>query len=73
MPSDSAQFEMLSVAEAAQIARVSSSTVRKWITDGHLIAHRYVGRLIRIQRSDLEIFIVRSKTGGVQNWIGLDM
>lgn len=59
------QSEMLTVAEAAKIARVSASTVRNWIADGHLIARRYVGRLIRIRRSDLENFIEGSKTGGV--------
>lgn len=57
------QPEYLSVAEVAQILRVSASTVRTWVTTKRLRAHRYEGRLIRIRRSDLEIFIERSRTG----------
>jgi excisionase family DNA binding protein len=61
------KIEMLSVSEASQIARVSASTIRNWIQDGHLVAVRYVGRLIRIRRSDLEDFIARSMTGEKSN------
>ena len=48
------QRELLSVKEAAQFLGVSESTVRRYISDGRLLAYRLGNeRLIRIKRQDL--------------------
>jgi excisionase family DNA binding protein len=44
------------VAEIAKLMKVSTKTVRRWIKNGDLIAHR-LGRQLRITESDLAAFI----------------
>ena len=46
----------LSVANAAQLADLAPNTIRTWIRDGRLPAHR-AGRVLRVRRSDLEKFL----------------
>ena len=46
-------LEFITPKEAAQILRVHERTVRRWIREGRLHARRF-GRLVRIQRSELE-------------------
>lgn len=53
-------IDLLSVEEAAQFAYISPSTVRNWIKENRFPVRRY-GRLIRIERSDLQRFIDESK------------
>jgi len=46
--------ELLTVAEAAALLKVTRHTVYRWITEGHLPAVRYSRRVLRIRRGDLE-------------------
>ncbi len=45
-----------SVADVAELIDVNERTIRRWIDDGELVAHRF-GRQIRISRADLEAFV----------------
>jgi excisionase family DNA binding protein len=45
-----------SVAEVAEAFAVSTRTVRRWIADSKLLAHRF-GAALRIAESDLRAFI----------------
>jgi excisionase family DNA binding protein len=48
------QKELFSVQEAAEFLGVSASTVRRYISDGRLLAYRLGNeRLIRIKQQDL--------------------
>lgn len=46
--------ELLTVAEAAALLKVSQVTLRRWIKQGRLVACRVGPRAVRIRRSDLE-------------------
>ena len=46
----------LSITNAAQLADLAPNTIRTWIRDGRLPAHR-AGRVLRVRRSDLEKFL----------------
>ena len=46
----------LSIAEAAELLRVSTRTVRRWIGEGLLVAHRIHG-LVRISEADFQAFL----------------
>lgn len=46
----------LRICEVADQLAVSSRTVRRWIEDGQLRAHRF-GRAVRIAVSDLQFFL----------------
>ena len=48
-----APSELLTVAEAAALAKVKPATIRTWIAEGKLAASR-VGRRHRIRRADLD-------------------
>jgi excisionase family DNA binding protein len=49
------QKELFSVQEAAEFLGVSESTIRRYISNGHLVAYRLNNdRLIRIKQQDLE-------------------
>lgn len=45
--------DYLSVAQAAEVARLHHGTIREWIKDGSLRAYR-AGRVYRILRADLD-------------------
>jgi len=47
--------EYLTIAEAATLLKVNSSTIRRWIKDGRLAADHIGERTIRIQRSLLPL------------------
>lgn len=51
-----ASTTMLSIAEIAKRLCVSDKSVRRWIKDGALIAHR-LGRQWRVSERDLELFL----------------
>ena len=47
---------LLTVSEVAEVCRLSTRTVRRWIERGELPAHR-LGRQLRISEKDLKIFL----------------
>ncbi len=51
----------LTVAEVAELLRLNQQTVRNWIDQGSLPAHR-VGRRVRIRRSDFERVLAEGST-----------
>lgn len=55
--------DLLTIPEAAGILRVSVSTLRGWITAGTGPRTVRIGRLVRIDRADLEQFIEGKKDG----------
>jgi excisionase family DNA binding protein len=50
------------IPEVAERLRVSTRTVRRWIDNRHLIAHRGVGG-IRIAEGDLRAFLAQHRDG----------
>ena len=46
--------EMLSIRQAAELANVTTGTVRNWVARGQLRASRLGDKIIRIRRDDLE-------------------
>lgn len=44
---------LLKVKDVARILGISEQTVRKWISDGKLEAHRIGGRSLRVSRREL--------------------
>jgi excisionase family DNA binding protein len=53
--------EFVSVAKAAQIAAVSTQTIRAWVRAGRLMEYK-AGRVLRVRRSDLEAFLATGPT-----------
>jgi excisionase family DNA binding protein len=53
--------EYLTPAEAAEIARVSSPTIRRWVTEGRLPGHG-TDRALRIRRAELEAFLAARRS-----------
>lgn len=52
---------VVNVAEAAELLRVSQRTVQRYIRDGHLKAVRLPGgRITRIKRADVAALLTRS-------------
>jgi excisionase family DNA binding protein len=51
---------MLTIGRIAEQLDVSERTVRRWIDDNKLVAHR-IGRTIRIAPSDLGAFLARCR------------
>ncbi|MGH2533406.1 MAG: helix-turn-helix domain-containing protein [Thermomicrobiales bacterium] len=49
-----ANTELLTIREAAQILRVSEVTISRWIKQGRLPSYRVGPRVIRIRRDDLD-------------------
>ena len=47
---------LLTVGQVATILRVTTLTIRRWISAGDLITHRF-GRQLRISEADLQAFI----------------
>ncbi|MBO0768181.1 MAG: helix-turn-helix domain-containing protein [Solirubrobacterales bacterium] len=61
MSGESEQREFLTVRDVADLLQLNEQTVRNWIDQGSLPAHR-IGRRVRIQRSDLDQILNASKT-----------
>lgn len=55
--------ELLTIPEAAEVLRVSPSTLRGWITAGTGPRVVRIGRLVRVDRADLEQFVEGKKNG----------
>jgi len=56
MPANDATAEYLSVREAAELARVSVYTIRRWVRRGELTKHEAGSRLL-VRRDELERFL----------------
>lgn len=52
-----AQRRHPSLAEAAEIAGVHKTTVRRWIVEGRIRAYRIGPRLIRVDADDLDAML----------------
>jgi excisionase family DNA binding protein len=52
-PYNSSDFELLTIAEAAKLLKVSTVTLHRWIKQGRLPAYHVGPRKVRIRRSDL--------------------
>ena len=48
--------QFYSIAEVADLLNVHERTIRRWIDQGDIVAHRF-GRQLRISRADLEAFV----------------
>jgi excisionase family DNA binding protein len=55
-------LQFFTVAETAEMLRVSTRTVRRWIDRGDLIAHR-PGGVVRIAEDDLRTFLALHREG----------
>ena len=55
--------EYLTVAEAATLLRVAPSTIRRWIREGDVPAHRIGRRRVALRRADLARLITPARTG----------
>lgn len=55
--------DLLTIPEAAEVLRISASTLRGWITAGTGPRTVRIGRLVRIDREDLTRFITERKNG----------
>jgi excisionase family DNA binding protein len=51
-----------SIAEVADLLGVNERTIRRWIDQGDLVAHRF-GRQLRISRADFEAFVRLRREG----------
>ncbi len=60
-----AEERLLTVTEVADFLQVDEQTVRRWIRDGRLAAHRFGGKAgYRIERADLQAFLAKTREGG---------
>jgi excisionase family DNA binding protein len=50
------EIRFFTVAEVAERLGVSTRTIRRWIENGELVAHRF-GRAVRIVERDLKAFL----------------
>jgi excisionase family DNA binding protein len=55
--------EYLTVAEAATLLRVAPSTIRRWIRQGDVPAHRIGHRRVALKRDDLSNLITPARSG----------
>lgn len=55
--------EFVSVADAAQIASVTTQTIRVWVREGRLNGY-HAGRVLRVRRSELEAFLANGPSPG---------
>jgi excisionase family DNA binding protein len=68
--------EYVTVAEAATLLRVAPSTIRRWIREGDVAAHRIGRRRVALRRGDLANLITPARPGmetsdkavGDQSW-----
>jgi excisionase family DNA binding protein len=61
-----ANDEYLSTAEAAQIARVTTGTVRRWVRARQLTKHG-TGARVRIRRDELERYLAGEAVAGPED------
>lgn len=58
--STKAMARFYTVDQVADLLEVSIRTVRRWIVEGDLPAHRF-GRQVRISETDLKVFVERCR------------
>ncbi|WP_423890321.1 helix-turn-helix domain-containing protein [Bradyrhizobium sp.] len=56
------QIQFFTISEVAEMLRVSTRTVRRWIDSGQLVAHVVVS-VVRIAESDLRAFLALHRRG----------
>ena len=56
------QIKFFTIAEVAERLGVSTRTVRRWIEDLELVAHRF-GRAVRVAETDLKAFLAMHRDG----------
>jgi excisionase family DNA binding protein len=56
MKTDSKAMNFYTIAQIAELVEVSTRTVRRWIVEGLLAAHRING-LVRISEADFRAFL----------------
>jgi excisionase family DNA binding protein len=59
------QTKFFTIAEVAERLHVATRTIRRWIKNGDLIAHRH-GGVVRISDGDLRAFLAASPGSGVR-------
>ncbi|MBI4505056.1 MAG: helix-turn-helix domain-containing protein [Chloroflexi bacterium] len=59
-------MELLTVAEAAELLKVSAVTLRRWLRQGRLPAYRLGPRQVRVRRGDLAALLVRQQPAEVR-------
>ena len=59
------RIQFFTIAEIAEMLRVATRTVRRWITAGELVAHRLGsnGNTVRIAEPDLRAFLAIHREG----------
>ncbi len=57
--------ELLTVAEAAALLKVTRHTIYRWISEGRLPAVRYSRRVLRVRRGDME-----ARRSGIRSIVG---
>lgn len=55
-------IKFFTIAETAEMLRVSTRSVRRWIVAGELVAH-HLGRAVRIAECDLRAFLALHRQG----------
>jgi excisionase family DNA binding protein len=62
-----AQFDLLTVGEVAAMLRISKTSVYR-LKERRLVTFHKVGGGLRFQRSDLEEYLRRQRTGSADEW-----
>ncbi len=60
IPSTSRTPRFFAVSDVAELLKVSTKTVRRWINDGKLHGHSF-GRQYRIAEEDFRLFLATSR------------
>jgi excisionase family DNA binding protein len=71
IPISSFLDEKLSVIQVANEMGCHPNTVRNHIKSGQLSAVRFGPRLVRVKRSDLNLFLSEYQSGEETNWLSL--
>jgi excisionase family DNA binding protein len=56
------QIQFFTISEVAEMLRVATRTVRRWIDSGRLVAHAF-GGVVRIAEPDLRAFLALHRRG----------
>jgi excisionase family DNA binding protein len=56
------RIQFFTIAETAEMLRVCTHTVRRWVAAGELIAYRF-GNAVRIAEPDLRAFLALHREG----------
>jgi excisionase family DNA binding protein len=56
------EIQFFTILQVAERLNVSTRTVRRWIANGALVAHRFEA-VVRVAESDLKLFLVQHRDG----------